>query len=233
MADPSSVEAHKRAAAYAAAAEIEPNMLVGLGTGSTAAYAISAVGKRLADGLVIRAVATSERTQAAAIAAGIAVEDFSKIDQIDLCIDGVDEIDPAFRAIKGAGGAMLREKIVASSASRVIAVADSSKQVVELGERPVPVEILPFARSSVYRQLTMMGGAPLLRLDVQGRPWRSDQNNFIIDCYFGLIGDPGRLASNLSGIAGVLGHDLFLEEIDALYVGSSAGVDRLCRRLPG
>ena len=228
MADPAALDVQKRAAARAAVAEVQAHMVVGLGTGSTAAYAIAALGERVAEGLPVRAVATSDRTAAAA---GIDVLDLAAFASIDLCIDGVDEIDPAFRAIKGAGGAMLREKIVASAATRMIAVADSTKPVRQLGRRPVPVEILPLAVGFVQRRLVDLGGSPTLRLGAAGQPWRTDQANLVLDCGFGLIDDPARLALLLSGIAGVLGHGLFVEEIDALYVGTATGVDRRDRSM--
>ena len=224
--DAATLDTWKRAAALAAVAEVKPGMLVGLGTGTTAAHAIAALGERVAAGLKIETVATSERTAAAARAAGLTVIDFAGVAKIDLGIDGVDEIDPQFRAIKGAGGAMLREKIVAASARRMIAIADASKDVAALGARPLPVELLPFARSFVERRLARMGAAPVLRLDAGGAAWRSDQGNIVLDCAFGAIADPAALAAALSEIPGMLGHGLFLTEIDTLYLGTAAGVLR-------
>lgn len=218
-------EAHKQAAAVAAVAEIEPGMLIGLGTGTTAAYAIAEVGRRVREGLAIRAVATSERTARAAASAGIDVIDFAGIDCVDLAIDGVDEIDGQFRAIKGGGGAMLREKIVAEAAGRMIAIADASKPVSLLGERPVPLEVLPMAQALVMRRARALGAEATLRTGT-GAPFRTDQGNLVIDCRFATIDDPGDLADRLARIPGVLGHGLFLREIDALYVGTADGVDR-------
>lgn len=222
----------KRAAAEAAVAEVAAGMLVGLGTGSTAGYAIAALARRVAGGLPIRAVATSEHSAAAAAAAGIAVLDFAGIDSVDLCIDGVDEIDPACRAIKGAGGAMLREKVVASAAARMIAIADESKAVAELGSRPIPVEVLPFATALVSRLVTKLGGAPTLRRGPDGEPWRTDQGNLVLDCRFAAVGDGAALAAGLSAVPGVLGHGLFLSEIDTLYLATAAGVVRRDRPYP-
>jgi ribose 5-phosphate isomerase A len=141
--EPEPIDGWKRAAAIAAVAEVADGMLVGLGTGTTAAFAIEALGLRVREGLACRAVATSERTTGLARVAGIPLLDLTDIAEIDLCIDGVDEIDAGLRAIKGAGGAMLREKIVASAARRMVAIADQSKAVVNLGARPVPIELLP------------------------------------------------------------------------------------------
>lgn len=216
----------KRAAALAAVAEVRDGMTIGLGTGSTAAFAIVAIGERVANGLVIRAVATSDRTAAAAMATGIAVIDLPASGMIDLCIDGVDEIDPALRAIKGAGGAMLREKVVAAAATRMIAIADATKRVDRLGARPVPIEALALARPLIERQVIALGGEPRLRITPAGDPVHTDQGNPILDCAFATIDDPAKLAAALAAIPGVLGHGLFVDEIDALYLGTEAGVAR-------
>lgn len=224
--DEVSPEDQKRAAAKAAVAEVRGGMTIGLGTGSTAAFAIDALGARVAQGLAIRAVATSERTAAHAAACGIALVDMAGIAAIDLCIDGVDEIDPALRAVKGAGGAMLREKIVASAATRNIAIADASKSVSRLGARPVPLEVLPLALALVEAQVRVIGGVPALRAGVL-----SDQGNPILDCRFPGIEDPEGLAAQLSALPGVLGHGLFVTEIDMLYLGTDTGVVR--RDRPG
>ena len=213
-------DAAKRAAGEAAAREIRPGMVVGLGTGSTAAFAIKAIGARVREGLDIVAVATSERSAAIARSLGITVRDFADVAAIDLGIDGVDEIDPAFRAIKGAGGAMLREKIVATSAARMIAVADPSKRVATLGTAAVPVEVLPFARAFVTARVTALGAVAKLRIGANGQCWLSDQGNIVLDCRFGSIADPAVLAGTLAAIPGLLGHGLFLDEIDEVYVGA-------------
>lgn len=218
--------AGKRAAAEAAVAEIEAGMIVGLGTGTTAAFAITALGRRVADGLAISAAATSLDTERAARAAGIAIIPFEEIGRVDLAIDGADEIDGAFRAIKGGGGAMLREKIVAASAERMICIVDGGKPVAKLG-RPLPVEVLPFARAFVSDRIARLGGTPRLRTRPDGYPLLSDQANLILDCDFGPIEDPAKLAEALDALPGLLGHGLFLSEIDALFVGDG---DRVIRR---
>ena len=222
---PDPIEGQKQAAAIAAVAEIERGMIVGLGTGTTAAYAISELARRVAEGLEVRAVATSERTAQAASAAGIDILDFSTVDTIDLAIDGVDEIDPTFRAIKGGGGAMLREKIVAEAAQRMIAIADAGKSVAQLGARPVPLEVLPFACALVLRRARELGCEPSLR-QAGTQPFRTDQGNLVIDCHFDALSDPQALATSLSAIPGMLGHGLFLREIDTLYLGTAGGVER-------
>jgi len=168
-------------------------------------------------GLNIIAVATSEATAAAARAAGMEIAAFEELSRIDLTIDGVDEIDGELRAIKGAGGALLREKIVATASHRMVAIADGSKRSPALGSRQVPVEILPFARSFVLASLKALGAVPTLRL-AGGQPARSDQGNLLADCAFADFCDPAAIAMHMSAIPGLLGHGLFLTEIDALYI---------------
>lgn len=226
-----SIVDQKRAAALAAVAEVQDDMLVGIGTGSTVAFAIAALAERCAQGLRITTAATSLHTEAVSRAAGLQIVDFATIDRVDLCIDGVDEIDPAFRAIKGGGGAMLREKIVARSATRMIAIADASKWASQLGATPVPVEILPFAQAYVARAIRRLGGQPVLRRGADDAPWLTDQGNVILDCAFGPIDDPAALANRLSNIVGILGHGLFIDEIDALYLATQDGVVLSARSL--
>ena len=218
----------KRAAALAAVAEVEDGMLVGLGTGSTVAFAIEALGRRAREGLRIATVATSLATARAAEVAGLDVLVFERLDRVDLGIDGADEIDGALRAIKGGGGAMLREKVVAAAAARMIAIVDASKQVVRLGARPLPVEVLPFAAGFVTRRIAELGGDVSPRL-AGNAVYLTDQGNEVLDCRFGAIHEPEVLASALSDLPGVLGHGLFLDEIDAVYVGRAEGVLLLTR----
>jgi ribose 5-phosphate isomerase A len=214
-------DADKRAAALAAADEVQDGMLVGLGTGSTAAFLIAELGRRR---LRIEAVATSLKSESLAHAAGIAMRAMAEVESVDLAIDGVDEIDGQLRAIKGAGGAMLREKVVATSARRMVAIADGSKRVGRLGAAAVPVEVLPFAEAMVAAQVRAIGGNPVPR---QG--YRTDQDNVVLDCRFREIADPVKLAVLLSAIPGLLGHGLFLTEIDALYVANAGAVSRVER----
>lgn len=214
-----SQDADKKAAAIAAADEVKGGMLVGLGTGSTAFFLIEELGRRFAGGLRFRAVATSLASERQAKGLGISVLPFSEVEQIDLAIDGADEIDPQLRAIKGAGGAMLREKCVAASARRMIVIADSSKRVAQLGlAMPVPCETLPFAQAYVGRALEGLGARAVLRMKDE-KPYRTDQDNLIFDCHFGVIADPAGLAARLSAIPGMLGHGLFVDEIAAVYFG--------------
>lgn len=218
----------KRIAAHAAVAEVREGMIVGLGTGSTAAFAIARLGELAAEGLAIRGVATSIRTARAARAAGIVLLDPGHVAAIDIAIDGADEIDARLFAIKGAGGAMLREKIVAAMARRMIVVADASKQTAVIGRAPVPVEIAPFARAAAVAAVERMGARVVLRM-AGNRPARSDQGNVIADCHFASLPDPRATAAALSMIPGLLGHGLFVDEVDAAYIARDGAVNRIER----
>jgi ribose 5-phosphate isomerase A len=225
-----SVTEQKRAAARAAVGELADGMVVGLGTGSTAAFALEAIASR---GGRLRGVPTSRATEAAASTAGIDITDLSAETRVDLAIDGVDEIDGQLRAIKGGGGAMLREKIVAAAARRMIAIADESKQVDRLGGRPVPVEALPFGVAATAARLEALGATVTRRRGAGGDWFVTDQGNAVLDCAFGPLEDPAALAARIEAIPGALGHGLFLTEIDALYVGrADGGVERIERAPP-
>ena len=218
------IDDDKKAAAVAAVAEVRDGMLVGLGTGSTAAFAIRALGERIAAGLTVRAVVTSDASGKLAREVGIEILDFADIAAVDLTIDGADEIDARCFAIKGAGGAMLREKIVAASSARMIVIADGSKQVDRIGAAKLPVEVLPFAITYVMRVLTELGAAPVKRDN-----YRTDQGNLVIDCHFATLEDPRATAALLAAIPGILGHGLFLDEVDAAYIATNGVVTRLER----
>ena len=222
------IDDDKRLAAEAAVREIRDGMLVGLGTGSTAAHAIAAIGAMVAGGLEIDAVATSRASEVLAAKHGIPLLDFEDVAAVDLTIDGADEIDPQCRAIKGAGGAMLREKVVAAASARMIVIADASKRVARLGSAPVPVEVIPFARSFVTTALERLDARTTLRR-TGADPYLTDQHNIVIDCAFGDLEDPERLAAALAAIPGVAGHGLFLGEVDAAYIASDGKIDRLER----
>lgn len=212
-------DSDKRLAARAAVAEVRPGMIVGLGTGSTAAFAIAALGERRLD---LRVVATSRASEALARDAGLSVIGLPA--RIDLTIDGADEIDPALRAVKGAGGAMLREKIVAAASARMLVVADGSKRVAAIGAAKVPVEILPFAHCFVAARLEELGGEVAPRAD-----FVTDQGNRILDCRFPPDIDHVRLAAEIAAIPGALGHGLFLSEVAAAYIATGGVVTRLER----
>ncbi|MBI0473991.1 ribose-5-phosphate isomerase RpiA [Sphingomonas sp. MA1305] len=215
----------KDAAAAAAIEEVRDGMLIGLGTGSTAAHAIRRLGERVAGGLAIRAVATSHASATLAESLGIVVLDFADVPRIDLTIDGADEIDTRLYAVKGAGGAMLREKVVAEASDRMVVIADGSKRVAAIGTKaPVPVEILPFARAFVLRAL---GEAAVLRM-AGDRPYLTDNGNLVADCRFDLA-DVVAVARRLEAIPGVLGHGLFLDQVDVAYIAEAGVVSRLER----
>ena len=218
-------DAEKAAAAEAAVAEIRDGMLVGLGSGSTAAYAVRAVGRLAAQGLRVECVATSSATEALARSVGLTVRPFDAVARVDLTIDGADEIDAALRAIKGGGGALLREKVVAAASTRVSIIVDTSKPVARLGAFPLPVEVLPFAAAWVTRALRELGGTPTRRHGSDGSPFHTDQGNFIFDTAFGLIEDVPALAARLSQVPGLVEHGLFLDEIDTLFIGRASGVE--------
>ena len=214
-------EDDKRIAAEAAMDEVRAGMLVGLGTGSTAAFFIRALAARFP---AVETVATSEASAGLARSLGLVVREFDGVARVDLTVDGVDEIDAACRAVKGAGGAMVREKIVAAASTRMVAIADGSKRVGALGRAKLPVEVLHFARGFVERVLSEGGLLPVLRPD-----YRTDGGNLVLDCS-GLAGlDPGKVTTWLDGVPGVVGHGLFMVEVDAAYVAADGVVSRLER----
>ena len=210
----------KRLAAETAADEVRDGMLVGLGTGSTAAFLIAALARRRPR---ITCVATSEASAAAARRAGLDVRDMADLARLDLTIDGADEIDARLFAIKGAGGAMLREKVAAAASDRMVVIADGSKRVDRIGAAKLPVEVLPFAAGYVDAALRALGGA------VERRKVLSDNGNAILDATFGAMPDPVALAAAVDAIPGALGHGLFLREVNAAYIADGGVVTRLER----
>ncbi len=225
------LEAEKALAARRAVDEIRDGMRVGLGTGSTAAYAIREIAKRVMAGLKITAAATSHATQELASGLGIPVIPFEQLAQLDLTIDGADEVDPGLNAIKGGGGALLREKIVAAASDRMIVIVDSSKFVAQLGRFKLPVEVLPFACAFVERKILEsfnIHAQKRMRPDVT--PFLTDQQNYILDLHFGVIDNPAGLAAQLEAIPGIIEHGLFLTEVDEVFVGRQNHVEILTRR---
>lgn len=214
----------KEAAARRAVEEVKGGMLVGLGTGSTANYAIRALAEMSANGLKFRAVASSIASANLASSLGLEVMSELRTPRLDLVIDGADEVDPAFRAIKGGGGALFREKILAAAADRVIIVVDSSKTVDVLGRFKLPMEVLPFAVAFVLGALREMGIEATQRL-VDGAPFLTDQNNFILDAAIQTIREPEALALALEQIPGILEHGLFLTEVDEVMIGRGDQVE--------
>jgi ribose 5-phosphate isomerase A len=200
----------KEAAARASLKFIRDGQVVGLGTGSTAAYFIKLLAEEVKQGLQIRGIPTSARSQELASSLGISLTTLDECQEIAVTVDGADEVDPQLRLIKGGGGALLREKIVASATKQFVVVADASKQVPVLGKFPLPVEVIRFARALVARRISALGADVRLRTGPDGKPYITDENNHILDCRFGEIRDPDRLARQLSDMPGVVEHGLFI-----------------------
>ncbi len=217
----------KKQAGEAAAGLVEDGMVVGLGTGSTAACAIEALGNRIAsEGLRIVGIPTSERTIEQAQRLHIPLTTFAKHTQIDLTIDGADEILPGpLYLIKGHGGALLREKIVAASSSRMVVVADDTKLVKTLGELcSVPTEIVPFGWESTQQKLERLNARPKLRLGANGKPYITDGGHYILDCAFGAMSDPKEIAHHLDHVVGLVEHGLFLKFATEAVIASADGI---------
>lgn len=225
-------EAEKALAARRAVEDVKSGMLIGLGTGTTSVYAIRALADRVADGLSVRAVASSVASHHLAESLGIDVVAGAGVPRLDIAIDGADEVDPDLRAIKGGGGALLREKVVAAAADRMIVIVDSSKTVDKLGRFPLPMEVLPFAAAYVSRALEEFGVAASARLAADGAPFLTDQNNYVFDAAFHAIDDPRDLAAALDQIPGILEHGLFLTEVDEVMIGRGDHVEIRQRSLP-
>ena len=199
----------KQRSAEAACEYVKDGMIVGLGTGSTAEFAVKKIGELVRNGLSIRGIPTSDATKILAESEGIPLIDFSETMFIDLTIDGADEIDANLNMIKGGGAALLREKIVASASREEIIIVNGSKLVQQLGTFPLPVEVIPFGWQVVFNQLESLQGNPELRLK-QGQPSVTDQGNFIIDCHFRKIENPEQLEQHLNMIPGVVENGLFI-----------------------
>ena|SRR5262245_6129835 len=214
----------KELAARASLQFVRDGDVVGLGSGSTAAYAVRYLGERVRAGMKIRGIATSVQTQNLAASVGIPLTTLEEVQRIDVTIDGADEFDPELRLIKGGGGALLHEKIVASASRQVIIIADSSKQVCVLGKVPLPVEVIRFAEALVSEKISVLGATVRLRKDKAGKPFITDEGNHILDCHFGQIPDPPALAHTLSEIPGVVEHGLFINLADLMLLGKGSEV---------
>ncbi|MET4082229.1 ribose 5-phosphate isomerase A [Pedobacter sp. UYP30] len=204
---PSEIE--KKAAALAAVEFVKNGDLVGLGTGSTAKYAIEAIGQKVKSGLNIKTVATSIKTAQLAASFGIEVMDLSKVGYLDISIDGADEFTKNLDLIKGGGGALFREKIVASLTKNSIIIADSSKLVAALGAFTLPIEIVPLAYQYAFEEIEKLGGKCVLR-KADGEIYKTDNGNVILDTDFGLIKKPENLSMRLNQIVGVFAQGLFI-----------------------
>jgi ribose 5-phosphate isomerase A len=223
---PSPLDGPKRAAAARAVAEVEDGMVLGLGTGSTASFALEALAARVAKGLRVVGIPTSERTAMLARRLGVPLTDFAAHRRIDLTIDGADQVERGtLTLIKGLGGALLREKIVASASRRMIVVVDETKLVDRLGgETPLPVEIVAFGWQAVLDRLGEIGCAPRLRL-AGDEPFTTDGGNYIADCAIAGISDAAVLEAQLSSVIGVVESGLFVGLASKVVIGRAGGVD--------
>jgi len=212
-------EAEKELAGRAASKLVRDGDIVGLGTGSTAYFAVLAIGERVKAGLKIIGIPTSDATAELARKLGIPLATLDEHQAIDITIDGADEADSHLNLIKGGGGALLREKIIATASKKMVVVADSTKVVKALGKFPLPVEIIPFARAVLERQITSLGASCRLRLKADGSPFVTDEGHHILDCSFGRIADPPKLARALSEMPGVVEHGLFIGIAKLALVG--------------
>jgi ribose 5-phosphate isomerase A len=224
-------EAQKRAAAAGAVEFVRPGMRLGLGTGSTAAHFVELIGERVRGGLDIVAVPTSQATHDQAARCGIPLTTLDEVTALDLTVDGADEIAPDLSLIKGGGGALLREKIVAAASARMIVIADQSKCVDALGRYPLPVEVAPFGVAATLRELEnavaaiQQPGALTLRKGRDGHAFVTDGGHWIIDAALGRIDDPRAMAQAIAGIPGVMEHGLFIGLAQLVILAGSDGVE--------
>ena len=225
-----SLEDLKRAASARAVEFVQPGMRLGLGTGSTTRYFIELLGARVRDGLAVVAVPTSEMTRAAAERVGIPLSTLDETPELDLTVDGADEIAPDLTVIKGGGGALLWEKIVASASDRMIVIADDTKWVPVLGRFPLPIEVVPFGLAATRRaieaavQAAGCPGSAFLRVTREGHPFVTDSGHHMFDASLGRIQDPKMLATALAGIPGVVEHGLFIGLVATAIIAGAEGV---------
>lgn len=224
MTSDDATEAAKRRAAESAVEAVDDGMTVGLGTGSTAAYAIRELGRRVDAGLGIEGVPTSFQARQLARSVGVPLVALEDIDRLDLAIDGADQV-AGHDLLKGGGAAHTREKVVDAAADAFHVVVDESKLADRL-DRPVPLAVLPVARSTVAARLTALGGDPTLR-EAPGKdgPVVTDDGHLVIDCAFGPIEDPAGRSAELTGVPGIVAHGLFVDLADVIHVGTESGLD--------
>jgi ribose 5-phosphate isomerase A len=217
----------KQAAAARSLDFVGDGMTVGLGSGSTSMFMIAALGLKMREqGWTLRGVASSTAAEAAAGKAGIPLVELNEVDHIDVAIDGADEIAPGLALIKGGGGALFREKVVAAASREFVVIADSSKLVAALGAFPLPVEVLPMAWKHVSRRLEGLGAHPRLR-EAAGCAYLTDQGNYILDCACGVILDPEQLSRGIKDIPGVVEHGLFLGMATRALIGRASMVEEV------
>jgi ribose 5-phosphate isomerase A len=220
----------KEVAARASLRFVQDGNLVGLGTGSTAAHAVRLLGERVSAGLKIRGIPTSTGTRDLALAAGIALTTLDDFQQIDVTIDGTDEFDPQLNLIKGGGGALLREKVIASASKQVVIIADASKQVAILGKFPLPVEVIPFAEALIAKKIAALGAKVQRRQSADGKPFVTDEGHHILDCHFGQIPDPPTLARTLEAMPGIVEHGLFIGLASVVLIAKADQIQEFRRK---
>jgi ribose 5-phosphate isomerase A len=220
-------ETEKAEAARKSLDYVEDGMVVGLGTGSTAKYVLEFLGNRVREGLRIRGIPTSKASAALAASLKIPLTTLNEVEFIDVTIDGADEVGPGLSLIKGGGGALLHEKIVATSSKRLVIVADQHKRVEQLGLFPLPVEVIQFAAAPVRRRLQQLGANPKLRKGEDGSPYITDEGNFIFDCSYGRIPNPLEVAQAIKSITGVVEHGLFLGLASVVILAGESGTEIL------
>ena len=219
----------KEAAARASLRFVKDGQVVGLGTGSTAEHFIRLLGELVKNGLRIQGIPTSDRSRDLALSLGIPLTTLDKYQEIDVTVDGADEVDPQLRLIKGGGGAMLREKVVASASRQMVVVADASKQVPVLGKFPLAVEVIQFARALVGKKIAGLGAEVRLRMGADGKPYVTDENHHILDCHFGKIPDADGLARKLNDMPGLVEHGLFIGMASTVLLARGSEVVELHR----
>lgn len=208
-----------------AAEYVKDGMVVGLGTGSTAYYMVEALGMRVKEGLTITGVTTSTRTKEQAEKLGIPLKTIDEVESVDLTIDGADEIDSKYQGVKGGGGALLFEKIVADYSKKVIWIVDESKMVETLGAFPLPIEVMPYGSQQLVRIFEEKGFQPTMRKNDVGGNYLTDGGHYIIDLHMTKIEDPHSLATWLDGLTGVMEHGLFLDRVNTIIVGRNTGLE--------
>jgi len=223
------LDQEKELAARAAVQLVESGNIVGLGSGSTATYAIRFLAERVREGLKIVGIPTSRKTKKLAEQLGIPLSTLEEQPQIDIAIDGADEIDPQLNLIKGGGGALLREKVIASASRRFVVIAESTKQVAHLGRFPLPVEVIPSAESLIKTRIEALGAEVSLRRYAYDNAYVTDEGHHILDCNFCKIADPPALAEKLRSIPGVVEHGLFIGMAEMAFVGDNGRVVQLKR----
>ncbi|GGL52808.1 ribose-5-phosphate isomerase RpiA [Sporolactobacillus putidus] len=213
----------KEAAGRKAIDEIHEGMTVGLGTGSTVYYFLEALAEKVSAGLSITGVTTSQRTAELAGKWHIPLQSLNNVERIDLTIDGADEVDPSLNGIKGGGGALLYEKLVAKASEKRIWIVDSKKVVKKLGAFPLPIEVVPFGWKQVEAFMTEKGYRPRLRQTPGGQPFVTDAHHYILDLHLDFIGNPKALADELDHVTGIVEHGLFVSMTDKVLIGYSDG----------